>query len=432
MIGNSPLYRVRGEKGIFIINPDNGGWVIVNLLGDRILSLWEEGHKIKKISSILSEQYNRPFEEIHEDVRTFFKHLEKQNFFSSGIPGDGDFSGLYLEITGRCNLTCKYCYNSPPVPEDIPEDIAISLIDQAKELGARYLVIGGGEPLLYKKIWNLLEYATPVIQTGLVTNGILLTPENCKRLSEMDNLSIQLSLEGVEAEIHEAMRGEGSFQPAWQGLQNLIESGLGKKTTLCFTLNRYNAGHFPEIVEKAGELNIGSILVQPLGKVGKAIECWDEIAPGHSESIPALEYLGRQDFPVYGILPRTIKEILFSHKIRTRCPIGEKFNITYRGDVYPCSQLSLPEFRLGNINNTPLDKILNSEKLKSLQEIPRKRIGQIPECSSCPWRMLCAGGCPASSILENGDINSLDPHCDLIRHFFEETAKELAESGGKA
>jgi len=452
----SSLHREKWGNGIFVLNPDNGVWVIVNSLGDRILSLLETGmaedeipldSRLRgndreaatlesgltedEIPFTLSRQYNMPVEEIKRDVDSFLNHLKKQGFFSPGIPGDGEFSGLYLEVTGRCNLSCRYCYNSPPVPVDMPEEAAFSLVRQAEKLGAKFIVLGGGEPLLYPGIWRLLEYASPRITTALVTNGILLSEEICSRLAEIPGLSIQLSLEGVDPEIHEAMRGKGSFRPAWQGLLSLLDRGMGDRITLCFTLNKYNAGHFPRVLEEAEQLGVGSILVQPLGKIGNAVECWDEIAPDHFESIAALKRLDEHPLPVYGILPRSLREIFLSHTIRTRCPLGEKLNVTFNGDVYPCSQLSLPEFRLGNIKDQTLLEILEGEKLKSLQAMPQKRIRQVPECESCPWRKLCAGGCPASSILECGSLNSLDPHCDLIRMFFSETAKEMATTGGK-
>ncbi|MCL5035685.1 MAG: PqqD family peptide modification chaperone [Chloroflexi bacterium] len=430
MITDSPLHRVKGEKGVFVLNPSNGSWTVVNPIGNEILSLLEEGRGDEEISLQLSGKYNVPADEIRSDVGSFIKHLEDRGFFSPGVPGDGGFSGLYLEVTGRCNLSCRYCYNSPPVNEDMPEDIARSVILQAKEAGAKFLVIGGGEPLLYPGIWDMLEFGSSILSTALVTNGVLLDDESCIRLAEIPGLSIQLSLEGVKAGTHEAMRGKGSFNPAWRGLLNLLDRGMGDRVTLCFTMNKYNVAHFPEVLEAAKDLGIKSLLVQPLGKIGKAASCWEEISPGIDETVSALRFMDKHPVNVYGILPRSIREIFLSGKMRERCPIGEKLNVSFKGDVYPCSQLSLPGFKLGNVTSQTVSEMLGGEKLKSLQAMPGERIRNIPECSSCPWRMLCAGGCPASSLLESGGLNSPDPHCELIRMIFEETAREMANIGG--
>lgn len=67
-----------------------------------------------------------------------------------------------IETSMACNLKCRYCSNKAgkPLPNELSLEEIKNDIDQALELGARSVVfIGGGEPLLYKHIFELIEYA---------------------------------------------------------------------------------------------------------------------------------------------------------------------------------------------------------------------------------------------------------------------------------
>lgn len=99
-----------------------------------------------------------------------------------------EFTGAYLFLTNRCNLSCRYCYVPREPPAEVSADVIRWTIDflikhagTAKRLG---LVLFGGEPLLAQsRVWETLDYASARVQhygksigVTLVTNGLLLTP----------------------------------------------------------------------------------------------------------------------------------------------------------------------------------------------------------------------------------------------------------------
>ena len=64
------------------------------------------------------------------------------------------FARLDLELTRRCNLTCRHCYNGAAQDVDITRAMIDRLLNQTAEIGQ--LIIKGGETLLNVP---MLEYA---------------------------------------------------------------------------------------------------------------------------------------------------------------------------------------------------------------------------------------------------------------------------------
>ena len=88
----------------------------------------------------------------------------------------------YMSIvsTNKCNRNCAYCINSKTdCKSDLPFDKAVENIAKAKkEFGIKECVILGGEPTLYKKLTQLIEYLRFKLnfeKVVMTTNGIVLT-----------------------------------------------------------------------------------------------------------------------------------------------------------------------------------------------------------------------------------------------------------------
>ncbi|MDZ4059502.1 MAG: radical SAM protein, partial [Bacteroidales bacterium] len=88
---------------------------------------------------------------------------------------------MELELSRECNLRCIYCYanSGDRIIDELSYEEVISAIDQAVELGARKIVVlGGGEPLCYPRIFEVLNYLHDKnVEIELFTNGMLITRE---------------------------------------------------------------------------------------------------------------------------------------------------------------------------------------------------------------------------------------------------------------
>jgi len=74
-----------------------------------------------------------------------------------------NIKSLHLEITGRCNLRCIYCYNSKfnteeKIREEMNTEDIKRLIDEASKMGCNKFTFSGGEPFLRKDIFEIIEY----------------------------------------------------------------------------------------------------------------------------------------------------------------------------------------------------------------------------------------------------------------------------------
>ena len=81
------------------------------------------------------------------------------------------------------------------------------------------------------------------------------------------------------------------------------------------------------------------------------------------------------------------------------------------GSVYPCDFYALDEWKLGNILEMPLRRILSGPK--ALQFVARSM--DVPEeCRQCLWYSLCRNGC----YRERDGQTHQSCHCDAMRRFF--------------
>ena len=87
---------------------------------------------------------------------------------------------MSIVSTNKCNRNCAYCINSKTdCKSDLPLEKAVENITKAKkEFGIKECVILGGEPTLYKKLSQLIEYLRFTLnfeKVVMTTNGIALT-----------------------------------------------------------------------------------------------------------------------------------------------------------------------------------------------------------------------------------------------------------------
>jgi len=129
-----------------------------------------------------------------------------------------------LEPTNQCNRSCRHCFrNRADPPGSLPLEIADKVLSQAELLGFKMVCLTGGEVALYPHLGDLLRLiAARGFDFTLVTNGcrfreyvlpLLLEPEVKARLR-----SLCFSLDGAQAETHDALRGPKSFREVIEAL----------------------------------------------------------------------------------------------------------------------------------------------------------------------------------------------------------------------
>jgi len=338
-----------------------------------------------------------------------------------------------LEITYQCNLRCLHCYL--PNVNSFTRDYNRLSISELKNLITALeqhelcqMVISGGEPLLRKDIFELLDFIVSKtnILPYIVTNGTLIDHHTAKKLTEYDLLKdcVQVSIDGASEETHDILRGDGSYKRALQGVKNLLS--YGGSPTMGFVITSLNAKDVTKYVDLAYDLGVNSVHFMPLMPSGKAKIKWNilKLSKGERNKIKYQIEIMRKEKPHMKIIvdpalcpPPDLNNLeLSDHDAKfIGCEAGRlELTITPEGDVIPCSLLRDPQFIAGNVREKDIKYIWQTSPVFSIfRSVRPASISADEKCKNCKLFKICAGGCPATSYHLLGDILKRDAFCAL-------------------
>jgi len=333
---------------------------------------------------------------------------------------------LVFSITNRCNLKCSFCSRSAKITNT--QDLDSQIISKSIEDVMKYhkpiaLGITGGEPLLYPKLFETLEdikkYNIPI---RLTTNATLLTCNIAKEISKLGIEQINTSLEGHTKEIHDSLRGKGSFEMTLRGINQL------KKFKIPFfiktTINKKNHQYIPEILKLV--INLGAIgfAVSRTIPIGRAYNNWNEIEVSWKDYKKIIQKSlsiakkHRINFLIDDPLKCLIDQDIISYalnkynslnKVWGGCRAGVKIlYVMSDGSIIPCPALPLT---VGNVYEDNIYSIWkNSEVLNKLRE--KENIEGI--CRDCKYLYIC-GGCRAMAYATTGNYLESDSFCPFVK-----------------
>ncbi len=313
---------------------------------------------------------------------------------------------LELEFTKKCNLRCIYCYSAAgePEEEEMSLDEIKSVISQARDLGARKIILlGGGEPLVYNGLCEVVAYIASLgMQQVLFTNGTLMTGEMARFLLQ-NEVSVVIKKNSMRPEVQDRLVNvKGAFHRIRKGLQHLVNAGypegetiLGIQTVIC----RDNLSELPEMWEwtrRQGFVPYFEILTNQ----GRAKQ-HAELSVTHNEIRAVFEALESIDKTNFGIAWHSHPTIAaFSCKRHLYSCL-----VNSRGFVQPCSGVDMP---IGNIREKLLYDILSeSPVIDDLRNVYERIEG---ECRRCENRYECYG-CRGNAYHTTGNYLASDPAC---------------------
>jgi molybdenum cofactor biosynthesis enzyme MoaA len=149
---------------------------------------------------------------------------------------------LWFQVAGTvCNIECTHCFISCSPANHSHEMMSLAdvevRLEEARELGVREYYFTGGEPFMNRDLLPILEATLRQGPATVLTNGMLLRPEVCRRLRELFDaseysLDVRVSLDGFDRESHDAIRGKGVWDRVMIGLKNLADEGLNPVITV--------------------------------------------------------------------------------------------------------------------------------------------------------------------------------------------------------
>lgn len=143
---------------------------------------------------------------------------------------------LWFQVAGTvCNLRCRHCFISCSPENDSfwfmsREEVGRALRDSA-DLGVKEYYFTGGEPFMNQELLGILEDTLAIGPATVLTNATLLPQRTVDELAELAaasrySLELRVSIDGVDAEMNDAIRGEGTFDRAMAAVGRLAAAGF--------------------------------------------------------------------------------------------------------------------------------------------------------------------------------------------------------------
>lgn len=207
-----------------------------------------------------------------------FKELQNASHKESKEIINNATKTLRIAITGRCNLKCPFCYAEGiglvenGIPVDTPEalkmiggdmsyDFAASIIKGAASAGFKAIIFTGGEPTVYKKLFELAQLAETLgLAISITTNGLFLDKLDLKAWSLFKEFEFHISvhtLDNKEYDQIHGVKGKGKefLSKLSKNLEYLKQYKIQYKFNMVVeTLNQLENNW--EVIEKAKELKV--------------------------------------------------------------------------------------------------------------------------------------------------------------------------------
>ena len=318
---------------------------------------------------------------------------------------------LTWELTYACNLQCVHCLSSSGQRDDreLSTAEAKRVLDQLRELQVFYINIGGGEPMVRRDFFELVEYSVASnIGVKFSTNGAFIDAEKARRLAAMEYLDIQISLDGVDAVTNDAVRGAGSYDMARRAMDNLAAANFGpfKISVVVTRQNVPQPDQFKALADSYG----AQLRVTRLRPSGRGVDSWDHLHPTNSQQREIYDWLmasgenvltGDSFFHLNALGP-SLPGLNMCGAGRVVCLIDPI------GDVYACPFVIHDEFRAGNVRDPGgFARVWKQSDLFTSLREPQSA----GACASCGAFDACQGGCMAAKFFTGLPLDGPDPEC---------------------
>lgn len=178
---------------------------------------------------------------------------------------------LYIELTHACNQHCKHCYLNGGIHHTVAEmttEQIKKIFREFKEQGGRSAVITGGEPLMRKDIWEILDYVEELeISFTFASNSLAMNVERRTRLASYKYLVLYFtSILGVDAKKHQYITEKDSYENVMENLKFFTEQNI--PTYVQVTLARDYVDDMEKIADNLMKFDNCVVKFTPIATLG--------------------------------------------------------------------------------------------------------------------------------------------------------------------
>ena len=380
-----------------VVAPKKGTYIVLDSIQLEFLRFLMKGNTLRELLN--SKSYNIEF---YPKLQDLLIQFEVRNFYESYQPNKRTQLTARLYLTNECNLKCIHCYRYSG--ENEKNELSFyewkEILRKLKDNGIKDISISGGEPFIFDRIYELIDYAVDIgMDVVVLSNGTKIDFEHVSTLKKLKE--IKLSIDGPNAKINDEIRGNGVYHKVIDTLDKLYSIGI--PITISMVL-------FDKYFEEY-KLLMEPFLNKLKYKYGHSIKIHfaTGILPGRditNYKIYSYNYY-LQNFihnickKVYGYewLLQTYSDY-FNLKFNTNCGYGNVLTVDQVGRIYPCN---LTYYPIGDINKDSVSDVLS--RLKNLNE--RFSVDNLEPCSKCDLRYICGGMCRVMNKFLCDDIDEI-------------------------
>lgn len=387
---------LRNKEEVILANTCNGRWLkITEEVRGVLQQLIENDIDYDEMKTAFEDEedytYIKKVIYILLDMRIIVDK-EKEDFYPNKT--------VAIELTKRCNLHCIHCCidaaQSSDESMDLKTEEILEIIDKCIEWNPEDIMLSGGEPMIRKDFFEILEYLRSNYKGHITvsTNGTFINEDNVDRLCELSN-QIDISLDGINEETCSEIRGKGVFEKVLNNIK-LVKNKSENPVTISMVFSQKNEcleKEFLELNEKLGTKPICRGF-SPVGRGKKAKDyyCSDAI-----------------------YFPKKFLEATSKETGACNCSAGNReLFIDFKGDIYPCPSFIFSRYKIANIKEVNSLSQLTANKCKGINttlEVDKVNPINNGICKDCNVNLFC-WTCPGSYLYyENKDI--LDKECTI-------------------
>lgn len=329
--------------------------------------------------------------------------------------------GAYIEITSKCNMKCKQCYNGSEQGnnEFVTKEEYLRSVKALVDRGCRIVVISGGEPLLHPDLIWMLEktHELGVEEIRVVTNGLLFRPEFAAKMKELCGILL-ISMDGPTAETYGIMREARNFQRV---KENAVRYAGECIVEFNLIMCKGNAETLVAMAEFADQNGIRAINLLNLQCIGRATDFYDGVALDEEEMEKFRDAIQEivNHFPQITIngTVNPLQGIHCRHLLQDR-GMAHYIRIDSRGNFFPCDSSSCP---IGKMEEENPSEIFEKLARCATREVRKKSVELYGDCRSCKARSACSKGCPL--MFESSE--QMKAYCEDFRKFYHKSRKAM-------
>ncbi|MCR5665890.1 MAG: radical SAM protein [Eubacterium sp.] len=331
-----------------------------------------------------------------------------------------------IELLPLCNMDCDMCFVRLGTEEMKragsvhSADEWLKLAENMQKAGTLFLMLTGGEPLLYpefKRLYRSLKQMGFVITVN--TNGTLIDDEWADFFAQYPPRRMNITLYGADADTYRSLcHYEDGYEKAIRAIQLLRDRKVDVKINV--SMVKDNQDDIQKLITYADEVGAGiSIDTYMYPAVRERERKYDDQVRVDAKEAAR----GKLDFLRTTTEREQYQEILREHimrkheteaeqsvEMKMNCQAGKtSFAVNWQGFMRPCVMMTQPSYPVFEMD------FLDAWK-KLSKELDKIRLGE--DCASCEYRKVCSI-CPAKAYWETGSIKKKPEYlCRYTKELF--------------